>query len=111
MIQEFNLVKMHYGYQRVSTSPPKPDDLICMDFKKTSPIIMKHGFMHVLKPGWNIDGDGKVHGEIDRRVGFNLRTVKFQTMLGFDHGCAHSWKVYDSGWSRYEYCEKCQEKK
>lgn len=25
--------------------------------------------------------------------------------------CNHSWKVYDSGFSRYEYCEHCNKKR
>lgn len=25
--------------------------------------------------------------------------------------CSHKWEVYDSGWSKYEFCSKCDEKK
>lgn len=25
--------------------------------------------------------------------------------------CSHQWKTYDSGWSKYDYCAKCDEKK
>lgn len=25
--------------------------------------------------------------------------------------CAHTWAMYDSGWSRYEYCSICDERK
>lgn len=24
--------------------------------------------------------------------------------------CSHEWKEYDSGWTRYNYCTKCDEK-
>ncbi len=31
--------------------------------------------------------------------------------LSIPTSCQHSWKVYDSGFSRYDYCEKCDKKK
>lgn len=34
-------------------------------------------------------------------------------LLGLDQLnkiCAHSWTTYDSGWSKYEYCSKCDVK-
>lgn len=35
----------------------------------------------------------------------------FRAIHSKDLPCPHSWKTYDSGWSRYEYCEKCDVKK
>lgn len=31
-----------------------------------------------------------------------------QVMLSF---CSHKWETYDSGWSKYEFCSKCDEKR
>ncbi len=30
---------------------------------------------------------------------------------GFTGGCQHDWKTYDSSWSKYDFCTKCNEKK
>jgi hypothetical protein len=31
--------------------------------------------------------------------------------FGLGTSCQHNWKTYDSGWTRYEYCDKCNVEK
>jgi hypothetical protein len=33
--------------------------------------------------------------------------IKTQT----EHGCAHEWAIYDSGFTMFEYCKKCNVKR
>ena len=50
---------------------------------------------------------------LDDYVAVGINSIDFELCMPEIKvaACQHSYKTYDSGWTKYEYCEFCQEKK
>lgn len=48
---------------------------------------------------------------LKRAYGTVEQEVADELFLGKPPSCQHQWLTYDSGWTKYEYCKHCDEKK
>lgn len=56
-------------------------------------------------------GMAETDADLRERIHQKIRQTVYFPFVPDTHSCAHNFVTYDSGWSRYDYCTLCDEKK